>query len=284
MIADKDPDATIIFLPADHSIQHPEKLKAALQRAVAVANQGFIVTLGCPTSHCEPNYGHVLRGDPLPGFEDGEFPAFSVKQFHEKPPSEEAEKYTQSDDWYWNCGIFIFRAEIMLDLIANKQPELARIINTHRASMSLAQPTMENPVIDWAASTAISDEYKKLQPQLRTSVDFALMERADKIATIPVEMGWSDLGGFAPLAELIEPDESGNRIGPKQGAGEAYVLLPGSRNVSVFPAKRTIVCLDCKDLIVVDTPDALLVLPKGSSRKVGEVVELLRQRGWNTLL
>jgi len=284
MIADRDPDAVIIFLPADHSIQHPEKLREAIEQAVKVASQGYIVTLGCPTSHCEPNYGHVHRGEPIPGFESGEYPAFLVKQFREKPPEEEAEKYTLADDWYWNCGIFIFRADSMLDLISKAQPDLARIVNLHRSSLALAKPTLENPVIDWAASVAISDEYKNLQPQLRTSIDFALMERAEKVATIPVEMGWSDLGGFTPLSELIEADESGNRIAPRQDLPESFVLLPGSKNVSVFPSKRTVVCLDCQDLIVVDTLDAVLILPRGSSRKVGEVVELLRQRGWNTLL
>jgi mannose-1-phosphate guanylyltransferase/mannose-6-phosphate isomerase len=284
MIADKDPDAVIIFLPSDHTIKHPEKLIAALDKAVQVANQGYIVTLGIPTAYCEPNYGHVHRGEPIPGFGSGEFPAYHVMQFHEKPHREIAEKYTVADDWYWNCGIFIFRADTMLQLIEEKQPELARILNEHRASLSFAKPTLENPVIDWAASSAIAAEYQNLAPQLRTSIDFALIEHATKIATVPVEMGWNDLGGFGQLADLIEPDDSGNRVASRPDCGEPHVLTPGSENVTVFPCKRTIVCFDCKDLIVVDTPDAVLILPRDSSRKVGEVVELLRLRGWNTLL
>jgi mannose-1-phosphate guanylyltransferase len=284
MIYERDHDAVIAFLPADHNIQYPERLRAALEQATKVAALGYIVTLGIPTAYPEPNYGHIHRGEPVPGFESGSYPAFEVVRFHEKPPHDVAEQYTEADEWFWNGGYFVFRASTMLELIAKAQPELDRIVNENATFLSMAKPALTNPVIDWSSSGAISGIYKNLPPQLRTSIDYALIEKAGKIATIPVEMGWNDLGGFNALSELFEPDESCNRTAPRVDGEDPRVLLPGCSDVSVFPSKRTIVCLDLEDIIVVDTPDALLVLPRSSSRRVSGIVELLNQRGWNNLL
>jgi mannose-1-phosphate guanylyltransferase len=286
MIYERDPEAIIAFLPADHNIQYPDRLRAALDQATKVAAEVLdcIVTLGIPTAYPEPNYGHIHRGEPISGFESGAYPAYEVKRFHEKPPHEMAKQYTEADDWYWNGGYFIFRASTMLELISRAQPELDRIIRDNAAVLGMAKPTLENPVIDWASSSAISGVYRNLPPQLRTSIDYALIEKAGRIATIPVEMGWNDLGGFNALSELFKPDDLSNRTAPRTDGQTPHVLLPGCSNVSVFPSKRTVVCLDLKDIIVVDTPDALLVLPRSSSRRVSEVVELLNQRGWHNLL
>ncbi len=284
MIADRDPDACIVFLPADHSIGQPDKLKRSLRTAFAVANEGYIVTLGIPTRHPEPAYGHIQKGDPIPGFEDGEFRAYDVKSFREKPPLELAEEFAKSDEWDWNGGIFIYSTTTMLDLIQHVQPELMEIVNTLASTLSKADPTLENPVLDWAASPEIDEAYKNLPPRLQTSIDYALIEKADKVATIPVDMDWNDLGGFAALADLIDSDDDGNRIIPKADGTESRTLLPGCKNTAVFPGKRTIICLDCEDLIVVESSDALLILPRESSAKVREVVDRIIQRGWNDLL
>jgi mannose-1-phosphate guanylyltransferase/mannose-6-phosphate isomerase len=284
MIYARDPDAFMVFLPADHNIEHPDRLRDAVNKALEIAAQGYIVTLGIPISRPEPSYGHLLAGDPVPGFEKGDYPGFVVQRFHEKPPWEKAEKYSKSAGWFWNGGIFIYKAATMLELIEKHQPELAKLLKEQAPSLGMAKPSLANPVIDWAASVAISGVYKDLPVQLRTSIDFALMERAEKVAVVPVDIGWDDLGGFKSLSELLDPDAEGNRVASRQDKGETHVLMTGCENVSVFPAKRTIVCLDCHDLIVVDTADAVLVLPRESSGRVGEVVEQLRQRGWNALL
>lgn len=284
MILDRDPEAIIAFLPADHNIQDSGKFRMAIKAAIKAASRGYIVTLGIPPTRPEPNYGHIHKGELFPQWDDKDFPAFFVKRFHEKPLPDVARTYTESGEWLWNAGIFVYQAWVMMELINQKQPELAKIVSSHAHSLALANPSIENPVIDWSASSAISSEYRNLSLQLQTSIDYALIERAEQIVTIPVEMGWNDLGGFRALAELIPEEDNGNRVAPRQDKFEANVLLPGCSNVTVFPGKRTIACIDCHDLIIIDTPDALLILPRSSSSKVGEIVELIKQRGWNNLL
>ena len=280
----RDPEAKIVFLPADHSILHPDILRGALTKAFEVASAGYIVTLGIPTKFPEPNYGHVQRGDPVPGFEKGDFPAFKVGKFHEKPPFETAEKYAIDDDWFWNSGIFIFSAARMYEAFKACCPDLYELAEKLARELASYNPTVSNPVIDWSANESISEAYKNLPDRFRTSIDFAVMEHAENVVTIPVDMGWSDLGGFDALALLIDPDENGNRIGHRADGEDALVLTPGSKNISIFPGKRAVVCLDCEDLIVVDTPDALLVLPSKSSRRVGDVVAQIKAKGWLGLL
>ncbi len=283
MIADRDPDAKIVFLPSDHTIDHPGKLRDALECAFEVAADDYIVTLGIPTDHPEPNYGHVRRTEPIEGYEGKTCPAYAVAKFHEKPNLETAEQYTSDNDWFWNGGIFIFSAAAMLGYIERLQPELHAIVSKFAPVLAQANPKMDSPVIDWSSSAAISEGYKNLSPELRTSIDFAIMEKADKVATIPVEMGWSDLGGFKALAELEEADSDGNRVIVPGLDEHTRVLMPGSKNCSVFPGKRVVVCLDCEDMIVVETSDAVLVLPSRSSRRVKEVVDRLQENRWTDL-
>ncbi len=284
MLADRDPDARIVFLPSDHSLAQPGMLRQALELALEVAGQGYIVTLGIPTKYAEPNYGHIQKGDVIPGFGGRAFPVFEAKSFREKPPLELAEEMDRSTEWFWNCGIFIYSASGMLELVAEAQPELARILDDLAPSLAREVPIITKPVCDWEAEQAIREAYLGLPKKLQTSIDYALMEKARRVAMIPVEMGWSDLGGFSALSELLEPVDETNRVALGKDGGEARVLLPGCTNVTVFPGKRTVVCLDCKDLIVVDTSDALLILPRESSGRVREVVEQIKQRGWTDLL
>ncbi len=285
IIAERDEDARIAFLPADHSMTAPEKLGQALSIAFDVAEEGYIVTIGIPTRYPEPNYGHVQKGDRIAGYDDRDLPVYEVKSFREKPPMETAEEFAGSDEWYWNSGIFVFSATAMMDLVLKMQPELARMVNDLAHVLLKSDSTLANPVIDWEADEEIRDAYINLPQKFQTSIDYALMEKADRVATIPVDMGWSDLGGFAALDDLIEPlEDETNRVAPRMDGGDPRVILPGCRDVTVFPGRRSIVCLDCEDLIVVDTPDALLILPKDSSGKVRDVIDLIKQRGWSDLL
>lgn len=284
MIADKDPDASIAFLPADHHILFPERLQYALNLAFDVAADGYIITLGIPTRHPEPNYGHVRKGEAIPGYEDRDMQVFTVEKFQEKPSLEIAEKYHGDENVFWNGGIFIFSVITILDLISRVQPELHRIISDLALVLSLKEFSLENPVCDWEALKEVHEAYLNLPRNLHTSIDYGLMEKAEKVATIPVEMGWNDLGGFAALADLLEADEKGIRIAPGLDGIEPRVLTPGSKNVSIFPGKRVVVCLDCEDLIVVNTPDAVLILPRDSSPRVRNVVDLITQHGWTDLI
>ena len=284
LISESDPEAIIAFLPSDHSIAEPEKLKSSLGLAFDVARKGWIVTLGIPTRHPETAYGHIHIGDEISGYENRNYKVYEVKKFREKPDEKLAEQYYESDEWYWNGGIFIYSAMAMMDLISKAQPELADILDQLSGVLARESPTMEKPVFDWAASTEIHEAYDNLPKKFQTSIDYALMEKADRVATIPVEMGWNDLGSFAALADLVDADDNNNRVGPRRDGEEPRVLLPGSTDTAVFPGKRTIVCMDCHDLIVVDTNDAVLILPRKSSKDVRSIVDKLKDRGWKDLL
>jgi mannose-1-phosphate guanylyltransferase len=284
MIYDRDKDANIIFLPCDHHINHPDKLRQALKSALKAAGAGYLATLGIPTAHPEPHYGHVKKSFEITKLRTGEMKAYQVEKFHEKPPQEIAERYTGDESWFWNGGIFIFSAATMLYHIEIHQPQLYEIITEVDQDLRKPNPALKKPVIDWTGYDLILNAYTNLPENLKTSIDYAIMEKADKVATIPVEMGWSDLGGFGSLSRLLEKDEQDNRIAHLAGEAEERVIFHGSKNVTAFPSRRAIVMLDCEDLIVVDTHDAILVLPRSSSRKVGEIVKELKSRGWNDLL
>jgi len=284
MLADRDSEAIIAFLPADHHILNPEKLRDALTLAFEVAKEGYIITIGIPTRHPEPNFGHVQKAEEIPGYEDFDLKVYRVEKFKEKPNLETAEKYHKDKNVFWNGGIFIFSATTILDLISKVQPDLFRIVSDLAEVLARKEFSVEHPVCDWEAIEEIHNAYQHLPNKLQTSIDYGLMEKAEKVATIPVDMSWNDLGGFAALADLLVPDEHGNRVAPRPDGLTARVLAPGSKNVTVFPGKRAVISLDCEDMIVVDTPDALLILPKTSSAAVRDVVELIKQRGWHDLL
>jgi mannose-1-phosphate guanylyltransferase len=243
----------IAVLPADHRVADPEGFRATLAAAVRlVERDNRVMTLGVTPRWPETGYGY-LQLAPEAGAEG----ARRVERFVEKPTLENAERFFASGRHLWNAGIFVFRGTTFLDLLAVHQPALARGL-----AAIAAEPDR------------LADLYRALPAD---SIDYALMEKLDSISTLPLDCGWSDLGSWEALSEVLAPDAQGNR-----GRGDVLALDAG-RNL-LFADQGTIAVVGVEGLVVVRTGDAVLVLPKERSQEVRKIVDELKRRGRGDLL
>ncbi len=244
----------VAVLPSDHRIADPAAFRDVLARAAAVVERDDrVMTLGVKPYRVEPGFGHLELGEPLTG--DPELRR--VVRFVEKPPPETAEQFVRSGNHLWNAGMFVFRGATLLELLARHQPELAA------------------GVAEIAAAPARAAELYPRLPAI--SIDYALMEKLDDLGTLPLDCGWSDLGSWEALAEVLPPDAAGNAA-----RGDA-VALDAAGNLLLADA-GTVAVLGVRDLVVVRTADAVLVLPKERSQEVRRIVAELAARGRDDLL
>ncbi|MCU0685639.1 MAG: mannose-1-phosphate guanylyltransferase [Polyangiaceae bacterium] len=255
VIARRDPDALVMVFPADHVVGDEDAFRAALGEALAQAEAGFLTTVGIAPTRPETGFGYVEAGDALGGN------AFRVERFVEKPPLERARAFVEGGRHLWNGGIFIFRARDMMRAIDEHLPELARGLRE----------------LDEAARRG--DEAESLAaiyPTLPSvSIDHGVMEHASPLAVVRASFGWSDVGSWQSAWELAPKDDEGNAA----PLGALFVDARGNyvRSLREGPP-RTIALLGVDDLVVVETDDALLVLPRSRSQDVRQIVEALRRR------
>ncbi len=253
----RDPDAVMAVLTADHYIRHTETFRVVLSVARKVAEQGYLVTLGIEPTFPATGYGYIGQGTGL-GKMDG-FPVFHVERFTEKPDSETALRFLGAGTYAWNSGMFIWQVERLLAEIRQWIPEL------HETLIAL-EAVLGTP----AYGKTLADLWPALHKE---TIDYGIMEKAERVAVIPVDLGWSDVGAWSSVMELREPDGEGNVI-----SGD--VLRIATTNTMVLSqAERLVAIIGVQDLIVVDTPDALLVTSRSQSERVRELVEQLRREG-----
>ena len=238
-----DPDAVMISLHADHLIRPVEALVETVEIAVQVAaREGRLVAVGVEPARVETGYGHIEPGETLPGYGGR---AHLVGAFHEKPDGPTAERYTESG-FRWNTGIFVWKASVLLDEIERCAPDLASCL----------------PLID-------EDDAAFFDRCPVEVIDRAVMERSERVATVDASFEWDDVGSWEALARTGEKDARGNVM---VGNG---VTVDGSDNI-VFAEGGEVVVLGASDLIVVRTPDRVVVLPRA---RVGEIKELVAELG-----
>jgi len=263
IIAAHDPEGVMVVLPADHFIRDEQALQQALQDAAHSARNGYLATLGIMPSRPETGYGYIEADMELRG--SGPFP---VRRFVEKPPLEEALRYLEEGNFFWNSGMFIWRADTILSEIDAYLPELAG---------QLSRITFSNDV--W--------ELSDLEQQIETvyasvasvSIDYGVMERSSRVQVVPVEMGWSDVGSWSSLPEVVAADESGTVCVNAAG----HVSLDSS-GCLIYVDGKVVATVGVHDLIVVSTPDALLICDRERAQDVKKVVEELGQRGCSSVL
>ena len=244
----------VAVFPSDHRVADPAAFRDVLARAVAVVERDDrVMTLGVKPYRVEPGFGHLELGEPLPG--DPELRR--VARFVEKPPPETAERFFHAGNHLWNAGMFVFRGATLLELLARHQPELAA------------------GVAEIAAAPGRAGELYPRLPAI--SIDYALMEKLDGLGTLPLDCGWNDLGSWEALAEGLPPDAAGN------AARGDVVALDAEGNLLLADA-GTVAVLGVRDLVVVRTADAVLVLPKERSQEVRRIVAELAARGRDDLL
>ncbi|WP_018348024.1 mannose-1-phosphate guanylyltransferase [Longispora albida] len=257
VIAQRDPSAVMAVFSADHLIKDEDKFRSVVQAAVHSAEQGYLVTIGITPTRPEPAFGHLKVGPAIGG------KASMVEEFKEKPPYDVAVAYTDSGEYLWNAGMFVFRAADFLAELARQKPAL------HEGLSRIAE-VWDEPARD--------DTFAGLWPQLeKISIDYAVMEgaaAAGRVATVPGDFGWSDVGDFHSLAESLPCDENGNL----QLGGE--VVTRDVRNSVLVPAGgRLIAVIGAENMVVVDTADAVLVCPRDRTQEVKQLVDELKERG-----
>ncbi|MDF1551789.1 MAG: mannose-1-phosphate guanylyltransferase/mannose-6-phosphate isomerase [Deferrisomatales bacterium] len=251
-----DPDEVLLVLPSDHAMTAPAVFQDAARRAAAVADAGLLVTFGIAPSSPETGYGYIRMGVALE-----EHDGFRVvERFVEKPDRETAEDYLADGGYVWNSGMFAFRAGVFLE-------ELSR----HALEVFSGLEPLRGVVV--AGNPVPTAQYEALP---KISIDYAVMERSHRVAVLPMDPGWSDLGSFGALWEVLGRDPDGNAV-RMSGGGEA-VLVDARRNL-VLGGERVVALVGVEDLAVVDTPDALLVAPREHSQEVRRVVEHLQATG-----
>lgn len=261
-------DALMAVLPADHYIARPEAYRKILQAAFDVAREpGRIVVLGIPPTRPDTGFGYVERqGSSL---SSTQFPVYAVRRFTEKPALEMAKEYLASGDYHWNAGMFFWRVSTFLDALKEFHPA------TFEAMEKLASHIGKR---SYAAAL------KKIYPKLENiSVDYAILERAtqptskSRVFVIPAKIGWSDIGSWAAVYELLASQPEQNIVA---GQGET---LDAQGNLLWSPNKF-VAAIGVRDLILVDTPDALLICPRDRAQDVGKITKALEARKLKNLL
>ncbi len=262
-IRHRDPQAVIAVLTADQHIADKARLRAVLAAAGELALEGYIVTLGIRPDFPATGYGYIQRGAPLRRV--GEFQAYRADRFTEKPDLETAKAFLASGLYSWNSGMFIFRVEQIMAEFARQQPALHGLLQD--IQVAVGRP-------DYA--DVLRDRWPRVP---KISIDYAVMEGAQNMAVIPVDMGWSDIGSWETLYDVLEHDADGNAA---RGNGRGHIHL-GSRKTLVYSDKR-VVTIGVEDLIIVDTDDILFVCRRDRSQDVREIVERLKAAGEDDLL
>jgi len=257
LIARFDPDGVMAVLPADHYILDERRFCDTLEKARAVAEAGSLVTLGITPTRPETGYGYI-EADSAAG--EGALP---VRRFVEKPPLERALEFLASGRFYWNSGMFVWRASVILEEIRRLMPELHLALGT----LTLAQD-------GWELS-GLKPQIEAIYPGIKgESIDFGVMEKAKDVQVIPASFGWSDVGSWSALPEVMEADADAHVVINSQGS-----VSVGSDGCLAYGAGKLVAFVGVKDLIVVDTPDAVMVCAKSAAQDVKKVVEELERRG-----
>jgi mannose-1-phosphate guanylyltransferase/mannose-6-phosphate isomerase len=250
-------DCVLLVLPADHVIQKLDAFHQACVRAIDLARTGRLVTFGITPTEADPAFGYVEFGDPLPVAA-----AHAVRRFVEKPVREIAEQYVRAGNFAWNSGMFCFTARACLDGLEQHAPDVLRA----------ARATFEAAGTSRSGSGQITFDIETFKAQPNISIDYALMERSSNVVLVACDIGWSDVGSWKAVSDAHASDEQGNTtVGP--------ALLMGSRNTFVRAQDRFVAALGVENLVVVDTPDALLVAHKDASQQVKDVVAHLKKTG-----
>lgn len=251
-LAMADPDGLMLVMPSDHVIADLHAFQAAVARARPLAADGWLVTFGIEPDAPETGYGYIALGDALT---DG---VHSVARFVEKPDEDRARAMLEQGGHVWNAGIFLFSASAYLSALAEHQPDM---LASARAAL------------DYAAhiGSAIIPSAEAFGACPSDSVDYAVMERAERVACVPVSMGWSDVGSWDALHALTDKDDAGNAL---RGAAHAI----DSRGNLVFSDGPAVTLVGVENLLVIATGDEILILPKGASQDARKAAAAAKAR------
>jgi mannose-1-phosphate guanylyltransferase len=255
-----DSKATMAVMPSDHVISPDEVFQQSLAQAAALVEERpeRIVTFGIRPTYAAESFGYIERGEPLKGN------VYKVNRFREKPKGEVARQYFESGQFYWNSGIFVWKASTILSALRQRQPEMYG----HLEQIAAAAGTPKYEEMLEREFTAIRG----------ISIDYAVMETAPEVLVIEAPFAWDDVGSWQALARLRGSDEHGNTILAR------HVGLTTTGSIIRAGGEHLIATLGVKDCIIVHTPDATLVANKHDEEAVRQLVKMLQDQGWNEWL
>jgi len=245
----QNPDGIVVVLPSDHWIEGEEKYRETIIAGVELAREGYLVTFGIKPTRPETGYGYIERGEPLGTPED--ISAFKVQQFREKPSREKAEEFLREGRFYWNSGMFVWKAEALLEAFRKHAPQFFEIVEK----------------ADLGSREGVEYFYSQV-PEI--SIDYLIMEKATNRAVIEATFLWEDLGSFASLTSILEVTSSENYV-----RGD-HLALDARNNVLVSKGGLVAV-LGIEGLAVIHTPDVTLVIPLKDAQRVKEIVKKLEK-------
>jgi mannose-1-phosphate guanylyltransferase len=266
----KDPQGIMAVMPSDHVISPDAALRDALRAAAELVEQApqRIVTFGIRPSYPAESFGYIERGAQLASHANpSSAPAlnvYHVRQFREKPSAEAARQYLAEGTFYWNSGIFVWKAATILKALEERQPEMVARLRSIAAASELPN-----------YAEVFAREFAAIQ---RVSIDYAVMEHASDVLVIEAPFAWDDVGSWQAISRLSGVDADGNTIEAR------HLGLRTSGTIVRGAADHLIVTLGVRDLIVVHTPDATLVANKHDEESIRQLVKLIAERGWQQYL
>jgi len=256
-LMEKDPEAVMLVLPADHVIKQPTKFQQAVKLGARLATEGRLVTFGIQPTRPETGYGYIQPDRRTRLCSMGRLSGYRVARFVEKPNLQTAKRYLKSGNYFWNSGIFMWKASTVLEELAKQNPRLFRSLKQIHALWQSGDSKEKVPKL-----------YKKLEA---ISIDHGVMEHSPHSAVIPVHFEWSDVGSWSSLQEVGDCNEDGNVM-------YGNIVDLGSTNSVLFADQRIVATIGLSDMVVVDTADATLVCPKSRAQDVKAIVQVLKQR------
>jgi mannose-1-phosphate guanylyltransferase / mannose-6-phosphate isomerase len=247
-------DALMLVLAADHLVQDQQKFAAAVASAADLARRGKLVTFGIVPTSPDTGFGYIEAGDVIG---DGR----AALRFVEKPDAAKAAEYLAAGNYLWNSGMFCFKAGVILDEMTRHSPDVAKAAEACWASLGA----------DKAPAQMLEIPAESFAKMPDISIDYAVMERSSNVAVVPSSFGWSDIGSWGAIRELASPDQDGNRA-----VGEG--IFVDSRNTYVQSHDRVVAAVGLADLMIIDTPDALLVAHSDCAQDVKQVVARLKKQ------
>ena len=264
LIAHADPDGTMVVMPADHAIQSVNAFQQAVLRAANFVDEHpeQLVTYGIKPTYPAESFGYIERGEALPQTGDSQ-PMYVAHQFHEKPSSDVAEEYLRAGTFYWNSGIFVWKASTILRALGDFEPEMSRHLTEIAAAIGRS---------DFSAT--LDAEFAAIEGK---SIDYAIMERYGDVVVTEATFDWDDVGSWQSLARLRGVDGENNTV-----AGQHLGVK--TSGCTIRSENHLVVTVGLEDCIVVHTPDATLVARLQDEESIRDVVDLIRARGWDEYL
>ncbi|MEQ1668722.1 MAG: mannose-1-phosphate guanylyltransferase/mannose-6-phosphate isomerase [Sulfuriferula sp.] len=246
-------DPVMVVLPADHIIKDEIRFRAHLDIAIQAAQNGKLITFGIQPTRPDTGFGYIKarRG------EDAQ--VYEVERFTEKPDLVTAERFLEEGDYYWNSGMFVWRASVILAEIERYLPVVYQIVQTILAE-SHAESSFQQAV----------EKYFTHMPSI--SIDYGVLEKSDRVSLIPCDIGWNDVGNWQAVHEISAKDEYGNAL-------QGNVIAIGCKNSLIRAEKRLVAAIGVEDLCVIETADAVLIVKSNQTQRVREVVDALQQKG-----